>query len=146
MNMLAEGENILDLIPQRPPMVMISKLLYCDPLKTTTGFIVEPDNLFLHDGHFSEPGLIENIAQTAAVRNGWLSASKSGSKTNVPIGVIGGIRNFKLNFLPEVNTELTTEIEVIGEYFNASSVFGKVEVNGEIAAQCELKIFTQEQD
>jgi predicted hotdog family 3-hydroxylacyl-ACP dehydratase len=59
-------ENVLNLIPQKPPFVMIGRLLHWDEKLTRTSFLVNDDNVFVEDGEFREPGLIENIAQTAA--------------------------------------------------------------------------------
>ncbi len=76
--MLAEGKKILDLIPQRPPMVMVDKLIECDNYKTITSLTIREDNILSQKGYFTEAGLVENIAQSAALRIGWLAVNQQG--------------------------------------------------------------------
>jgi len=60
-SLLANREEIMRPIPQRPPMVMIDELLACDARHIVTGFRVDAGNVFGQHGIFTEPGLIENI-------------------------------------------------------------------------------------
>jgi 3-hydroxymyristoyl/3-hydroxydecanoyl-(acyl carrier protein) dehydratase len=62
--------NILDLLPQRPPFIMIDKLTHFDLKSAETVFTVCEDNLFCVDGVMEEAGIVENIAQTCAARTG----------------------------------------------------------------------------
>ena len=55
--------NILDLIPQRPPFIMIDCLTHFDPVITSSRFTVRDNNLFFSEGRLLASGLIENIAQ-----------------------------------------------------------------------------------
>ncbi len=143
---LAEGEEILELIPQRYPMVMIDRLHQCDEMHTVTSLTIRNGNIFTRDNHFMEPGLIESMAQTAAVRTGWLLKMKNGGKNkNVPVGVIGSIKNFKLFFYPETGSEILTTITINHEVMNATVAHGEVTVNDRKAAECELQIFITEQ-
>ena len=66
-------QNILELIPQAPPFVMVDVLLYTDELSSRSRFIIKPDNVMVQNGCFTEGGLLENIAQTAAARAGYLA-------------------------------------------------------------------------
>ncbi len=142
--MLAEGKKILDLIPQRPPMVMVDKLIECDNHKTITSLTIREDNILSQKGYFTEAGLVENIAQSAALRIGWLAVNQQGENKRIPVGVIGGIKNFRLYFLPELKSEIITEIIIKNEIFNATIITGTVKVNGKIAAECEMKIFIKD--
>ena len=96
-------------------------------------------------GFFSEEGLIENMAQSAALRTGWMSKIGAGETEFSPsIGVIGAIKNFMLYRNPAINTSITTEVEVITEIFNATMVQAKIMQDDELLAECELKIFIQD--
>jgi 3-hydroxymyristoyl/3-hydroxydecanoyl-(acyl carrier protein) dehydratase len=142
---LAEGEEILELLPQRQPMVMLDRLHRCDEMQTVTSLTVRNDNVFIRDNHFMEPGLIESIAQTAAARTGWLLKMESGGKNkNVPVGVIGSIKNFRLFFYPETGSEILTTITVNHEVMNATVAHGEVMANDRKAAECEIQIFITE--
>ena len=143
--MLAAKETVLTLIPQRPPMVMVDKLIYSDEQKTITVFNIKEENIFCSSGHFLEAGLIENIAQSAALRTGWTAMHRAGFKMKKPpVGVIGAVKNLRIFRLPEVNTEIKTEITVLTEIFNATLISGRVKAGDEVLAECEMKIFLQE--
>jgi predicted hotdog family 3-hydroxylacyl-ACP dehydratase len=132
--------NILSLIPQRPPFVMIDRLVYSDAGITRTSFKVTGDNIFVVNGRFREPGLLENIAQTAAARAGDL-ALKEGKP--VAIGYIGAVKNLEIGELPGIEDELMTEIKMEDPVFDVVVISGKVWCKGSLAAQCEMKIFVQ---
>ena len=140
--MLAKGKKILRLIPQRPPMVMIDKLLSCDESSCTTTLKLRKDNLFVSRGEFLEPGLIENMAQTAAARTGWLASGRDErDKAHIPIGVIGAVKNFKLSSLPRLGDELITTIKVLFEFGDASVIQANILSRNKAVAECEMKIF-----
>lgn len=131
-------EDILLLIPQRPPFVMIGKLLCSDESITRTTFRVTEENIFVVNGRFREPGLMENIAQTAAARAGYISRMEN---QPVQVGYIGAVKNLEIGDLPKVNDELVTEIKIKDHVFDVTVISGKVWCNEIIVAQCEMKIF-----
>ena len=61
---------IIELIPQRNPFVMVDKLLSATETTAHTSFEIKAGNILLNNGFFSEAGLVENIAQTAAAHAG----------------------------------------------------------------------------
>ena len=65
--MLADKKEVLNYIPQREPMVMVDGLLEVDETFAISRLQVTPENIFCQNGHFTEPGLIENMAQTSWV-------------------------------------------------------------------------------
>jgi predicted hotdog family 3-hydroxylacyl-ACP dehydratase len=135
---LAYGEEFENLIPQKKPFVMVGQLINCDEKYIHTGFTPSEKNIFSENGFFTEPGLIENMAQSAAAGTGYFFKSQS---KPVPVGFIGAIKDFKLVRLPKVNDKLETEINVVAEVMNASVIKAKVSCNGEELASCEMKIF-----
>lgn len=106
--------DILTLLPQRPPMVMVDRLLHCDPVVTVTELTVREDNIMVEDGRMSACGLIENIAQTCAARMGYINLSKGEA---VRVGVIGALRDMEIHSLPPVGSRIETKIEVSDEVF-----------------------------
>ena len=78
-------------IPQKPPMVMVDRLVSIEGKTTITAFRISPDNIFVEKGLFREPGLIENMAQTAAAGVGAHSQSDNAPP---PEGFIHGEREF----------------------------------------------------
>ena len=104
---IISGEGILNLIPQRPPIVMVDSFCGTD------------DNIFCQEGKLQEAGIIEHIAQSAAARIGYIYLQKN---EPVPLGFIGSVDKLTLHRLPETGQELSTEITVIQEVFDITLV------------------------
>ncbi len=136
--MLISSQNITDLLPQRDPMVMVSNLLKCEEQLYITSFQIGKKNIFVSDGYLREPGLIENIAQTAAAGAGYNCLK---NKKEVPVGYIGAIKNLEIFSLPEINSEITTHVIIEYEVMNATLIKGIIYQNDEVLAKCDMKIF-----
>lgn len=130
--------DILSLIPQKPPFVMVDKLLFSDDNVTRTKFVVPVDNVFVINDEFSEAGLMENMAQTAAAGSGNMARIED---RPVATGYIGQVKNFEVFALPKVGDELLTEIKIEVQVFDAGIVSGKIWCEDKLLAQCEMKIF-----
>jgi 3-hydroxymyristoyl/3-hydroxydecanoyl-(acyl carrier protein) dehydratase len=141
--MIAQGDDILNFIPQRPPIVMVDKVISAEDKKTVSGLFIKPDNIFVENNCFQEPGIIENIAQSAALGVGYICQSKN---EKIPMGFIGAVSNLKILSLPEVNSELRTEIQVDYEVFDATLISSKVFCNEKLIAQAEMKIFLKKEN
>ncbi len=137
-NLMTAIDNIVDIIPQKPPFVMVDKLLAFSETTTTTGFIIKDDNIFVKNGIFREPGLVENIAQTAAARAGYVSKTEN---KPVLVGYIGAVNNLQVFALPKTGDELITEITIENQIFDVTLISGKISCNGQLVAQCKMKIF-----
>ena len=132
-----------ELIPQRPPFIMIDKLVSCDMVVTVTELKVCEDNIFVADGRFTAEGLMENIAQTCAARMGYINLS-NGEK--VKIGVIGAVNSFDIFQTPKVCERIVTTIEVIEELFQITMVKAFVRCGDETIAQANMKIALMDMD
>jgi hypothetical protein len=117
---------------------MISKLLYSDESITRTSFFVTEENIFVENGLFREPGLMENIAQTAAARAGYMARM---ANLPVQVGYIGAVKNLEIAGLPGTGDELVTEIKIKDQVFDVTIISGTVWCKGAVVAQCEMKIF-----
>jgi len=129
--------NVLNYIPQRLPIVMIDTLVRAEGAVTETSLTIQQDTLFVKDSVFHEPGLIENIAQTAAAGVGYACAV---TNTSVPVGFIGAIKNLTIQYLPKVGDTLHTRVEVLEEIFDMTLIKGESFVGTTLAASCEMKI------
>jgi 3-hydroxymyristoyl/3-hydroxydecanoyl-(acyl carrier protein) dehydratase len=134
-------DDILPLIPQRPPFVMISKLLSSDEGSTRTSFQIREENIFVEKGFLREPGLMENIAQTAAARAGYMARM---ANMPVQVGYIGAVKNLEIiGDLPKAGEELITEIKIKDQVFDVTIISGTIWCKEVVVAQCEMKIFIQ---
>ena len=128
---------IKELIPQRPPFVMIDKMLSFDKNVTETQLEIRADNIFCKDGKLMAEGLMENIAQTCAARIGYVNLSKNEA---VKIGVIGSVSNYEVFRLPKVGEVIITSVEVIEELLQITLVNAVVKCGDEMLAQSNMKI------
>jgi predicted hotdog family 3-hydroxylacyl-ACP dehydratase len=132
--------NIIDLIPQRPPMVMIDHLIDADEKSARGRLTIKESNLFSHNGKLQEAGLIEFIAQTAAAYTGYLSLSRN---QLVRRGFIGSVKNLVIHSLPDINTEIQSEIIVDTELLGYTIITGRVFQNDKVLAECEMRILLE---
>lgn len=139
---IVQGEDILQLIPQRPPMVLVDCFFGIEGNNSYTGFTVAPTHLFCRDGVLQEPGVIEHIAQSAAARIGYIYTQKHEA---VPLGFIGSVDKLKIHRLPQIGTELFTEITVVQEVFDITLVAAQVSVGQQLIAECRMKIFLKKE-
>ncbi|MBR5325120.1 MAG: pseudouridylate synthase, partial [Prevotella sp.] len=57
---------ITSLIPQRPPFVMVDRVLSCEEAEAITELVVREDNIFLDDMLLAPAGIMENMTQSCA--------------------------------------------------------------------------------
>jgi hypothetical protein len=117
---------------------MVHELSHVDETKTITHFDVKADDLFVENDVFLEAGLVENIAQTAAVRAGY--HYRNLHQEEVPVGYIGGLKKLQITHLPKVGDKITTKVEVVNEVFDITLIQAKSFVGEQLLASCEMKI------
>ena len=134
-----EEIDVLTLLPQRPPFVMTDVLIHFDEVVTSTRMTVSDDNLFMEaDGRLNPCALVENIAQTCAVRMGYINQYIY--KERVKLGFIGSIKNLQVLRTPRVGETLTTSIEVVEQILQLTLVNATVKVGDETIVTAEMKI------
>jgi len=133
-------EDVIPLIPQKPPFVMVGKLVSTNENTTLSSFIISEDNIFVRNNIFQEAGLMENIAQTAALRAGYNASMEN---KPVAVGYIGAVSHFEIFDLPEVGDEITTMIATQNQIFDITVLSGRVWVENKLIAQCEMKVFSR---
>lgn len=131
------------LLPQRPPFVMIDALTAFDENTTTTRFTVRDECMLVTDGVLTPYGLIENAAQTCAARLGYANYIRH---TEIRIGFIGAVRDFRILRRPHVGETLTTTIRVMEEIFGLTLVSAETHSGDELIASGEMKIAIQSED
>ncbi|HPB36003.1 MAG: hydroxymyristoyl-ACP dehydratase [Bacteroidales bacterium] len=133
--------NILELIPQREPMVMVDEFLGMGEAVSKTRFTVREDNLFVDNGQLSECGLIEHIAQSAAARIGYIFKSKN---EPVPIGYIGSVNDFIFSRAVKPGETIETTVKVLQEVLNITLIEARCYINDKEVASSKMKIFIKE--
>ena len=134
---------ILELLPQRPPFVMVDRLTDYSEMQSSCSLTIRPDNVFCENGEFASAGLIEHIAQTCAARLGYYN--KYVLKTGVRLGFIGEVKDLEIVRLPREGETIETTIVVMQEIFDVTLVNAEVRVGTEVIATTRLKIAQGEQ-
>lgn len=132
-----EDITLNELLPQRPPFVMIDRLVSSDEVYSVTELQVREDNLFIENEQLTASGLIENIAQTCAARIGYINLNKGGT---VKIGVIGSISNLTIERTPKIGEKLTTTIKLLEEVFKMTLVEAVIKSGDEEIVHANMKI------
>jgi predicted hotdog family 3-hydroxylacyl-ACP dehydratase len=119
---------------------MIDRVLSASETVSSASFTIREGHLFIEEGRFTEAGLVENMAQTAAAGTGYRASQDN---KPAPIGFIGALKNLQIQELPIVGDTIQTTITFIHQVMNAHIVQGVVKRGGVEIASCELKIFLQ---
>lgn len=135
--------DILELLSQRPPFVMVDHLVDYSETQTTCELTIRKDNVFCENGELAAAGLIEHIAQTCAARLGYYN--KYVLKVGVRLGFIGEVKDLEIVRLPREGETLNTTIVVMQEIFDVTLVNAEVRVGTEVIATTRLKIAQGEQ-
>lgn len=136
-------------IPQREPIVVVHGLKSHSEKESESVFVVEDGHLFVAEGKLLISGLMENIAQTAALRSGYQFSKlmqATGELKAPPIGFIAALKDFCIHQLPSVGDELRTTVTLTHEVLGMQVVIGTVRVLGKTVASCEMKIFLSQDD
>lgn len=138
---ILDPQRIIELIPQKPPFVMVDSLLDYTELTGRTGFRIPEDNILVKNGLFSEPGLIEHMAQSMSLHRGYQGFIAGLEKPKT--GFIGAIKSVEIFELPKAGSKLETYVEILHEIMNVTLVTARTEdENGNILATSEMKTVT----
>ena len=129
--------EMTSLIPQRPPFMMVDKILSCDDTDAVTEFFVRQDNILLDDNKLSSAGIVENMAQSCAARMGCVNLLHN---RPIKLGFIGEIKNLKIYRQPMLNDHLITEVHILMDVLDMTLASVCTKVNGEVIAEARMKL------
>lgn len=131
--------DVRQLLPQQDPFVMVGRMVHFDPMTTTTETPIEASCLFVDtDGLLSAEGMVEAVAQTCAVRIGYVG--KYIEHRPLAIGVVGAVSGLKVNGRPRVGDVITTTITVREELFGITLITGVVSSQGQPLLTTSMKL------
>ena len=99
MESILEKDKVQALLPQKAPITMVDKLFSFKENHIVAGLTVTEDNLFVENNEFTEPGIIEHMAQSVALYTGYGFYLKNETP---PKGYIGSIKDVKIFSLSAV--------------------------------------------
>lgn len=142
--MSIENIRIEDLIPHRDGMKLVDKILEINDQTARTSSVVTLDWPLDETGLLDPMILVELVAQTSGVHEGWKARreGKDGTK-----GWLVGIK--RADFFTdaiEPGTVLTTTVRTLYALQTYAVFAGTVEAASKILAQVELQVFRAEED
>ncbi len=139
---LITRENIPYYIPQRDPIIMVDGFYGIEGATSYSTLTIAEDNIFYQEGKFNEYGIMEHIAQSAALRVGYLARL---DQKEIPLGFIGAITHANIIAHPVLNDQIKTEITVDHVVMNVTLISAVSKVNNEMIVSCKMKIYLQEE-
>ncbi|NND88091.1 MAG: hypothetical protein HKM28_02465 [Flavobacteriaceae bacterium] len=140
MNLLTEEikdrEFVQGLIPQKAPFAMVDTLLYYSEEKITAGLSIKSSNIFTKEEQFTEPGIIEHMAQTVALYTGYQYHLL---QKPAPVGYIGSIKKVSIFQLPNLNDQIKTSATIIAEFMGVTMVKTECYCGDILVAESEMK-------
>ncbi len=118
MNTIKRNIDIKKLLPHREPMLLASNMPYLDATSVETNFDIRPNCIFLQKGKLTEPGLIENAAQScgAIVAQSYAHRNEKNEIVGRAIGFISAIKKITITDLPKVNERIVTKGKLISRF------------------------------
>lgn len=129
-------DNIISYIPQRAPFVLIDKLINAGKDFSKTIFDIQAGHLFVCNDVLTEPGIIENMAQTAAAGIGYNICKEKRDA----IGFIGALKSLIIDELPAVGERIITEVAILHKMLDAYIAEASVFLHGRKIASCKMSI------
>ena len=133
---ISNSINVKSLIPQKEPFVMVDQLLYYSDQKVEASLLLDSNNLFVKKNTFTEPGLIEHMAQTIALHTGYKYYL---NQKSAPTGYIGSIKKIEIKELPKLGDKIITSATILHEILGVTLVNVSVELKGREIAIGQMK-------
>lgn len=134
--MIANFEQVKDLIPQKAPFVMVHELISYTEENLQARFTVTNKNIFVYQNEFQESGIIEHMAQSVALHTGYQFFLMN---KPAPIGYLGSIKNIVISRRPQLGEVLDTKISILQEFMGITLVEIEVFINEELIAKGQMK-------
>jgi predicted hotdog family 3-hydroxylacyl-ACP dehydratase len=128
------------LLPHRAPMLLVDEILTLDDRCAVTRSVVRADWPLCDAEQVSAVVLVELVAQTSGIHNGYIRAKTTGEIADRR-GWIVGIRRaqWSIERLP-VGTTIVVRTENTMEFEGFRDILGRVEIHGHPAAEITLQL------
>lgn len=127
------------LLPHRPPMILVEKLVeYCQGSGTVVAGVRSGDLFVGDNGQLEAVAMIELVAQSYAAIKGYDDLIHH---RPVQKGFLVGSRTFKVKRCPHVGETMTIHITTTAELDGFSVVDGVIRVEDEVIAEGSVKLW-----
>lgn len=136
--------DIKDLLPHREPILLVTDIVCVDESQAVTGAVADKSWPLCHGDRVDPLVLIELVAQTAGIHNGWKREKEEGPDVDKK-GWIVGIKQADLPTQGVTfGTRLITSSKNRFEFEGFREVHGTVEMNGGVIADITLQLLRSE--
>jgi predicted hotdog family 3-hydroxylacyl-ACP dehydratase len=128
---------LLGLIPHRPPMLAVDRLISLTENEAVTETVFSPGSIFAkNDGHIEEATLFEMIAQAFAA-----AMAAGGQKAGAGAGYLVGLKRVKFHGAALAGLSVTVRSKVISQVDDFFVVEGEVRQDGRLLASGQITVF-----
>jgi predicted hotdog family 3-hydroxylacyl-ACP dehydratase len=128
------------LIPHRPPMRWVDKLVDCTDTTATATARFTAAHHAVTNGAVTETALVECVAQTVAAALGHRlrGAGKSGAANQ---GMLAAVSNFKIHSAPALDSTLTISVREVKRLGPMLLIASTISCEGQVIASGELSLY-----
>jgi predicted hotdog family 3-hydroxylacyl-ACP dehydratase len=133
-------DTVEDLIPHRPPMQWINRLIDCTETTAVATACFRDGDFAVASGTVLETALVECIAQTAAAAIGQRARNR-GATGGPSAGLIVAVSDFKIQSRPPTGKDLRIEIREMKRMGAMMLISGSISCEGQPIASGELSLY-----
>jgi radical SAM protein with 4Fe4S-binding SPASM domain len=127
------------LVPHKPPMLLIERLLEMKERSSVSEMTVRPDMIFVGDGDkLDDATYPEILSQAIAAQEGF---RKLGCRETQPEGYMLGLKNLEILGSAQVGDQLLISVRKTAKYGDFGIIQGEVRRGDEVIARGEVKVW-----
>lgn len=130
--------DVHSLLLQQDPYILTGPLVHYEKDCVKSEFTVPHDGFFVRHDKLRSAGMVENIAQTCALRLGYVNKYILGK--GIEIGVIAAVRNMRVFDHPSVGDTITTTIKILKDVMGMMLAEATIDNKGRVLATATVKM------
>ncbi len=138
---LVEQFDIQELIPHRAPVICVDALTGISEKGGRSSFAIPTNFIFLENQRISSAGLMENAAQTMAIRMGYVQKMK---EERIKLGFIASFKNVEVFGYPQVGQMLTTDVFNLRQTLNMTTASVSTFCNERLVFSGEINVVVED--
>lgn len=134
--------NTSELVPHKPPMLIVNKLLEVKERESITEVQISKDTIFVsEDGRLDDASYPEIIAQSIAAQEGF---RKIGNGNGSAKGFLLGVKNLEIFGSAQIGDTLRVSASKVAKYGEFGVIKGEIFKGEDVIARGEIKVWHEE--
>lgn len=134
---------VLDVLPQKPPFLMVDRILEMTPGKQAVGIKALGLNEPYFVGHFPGNPIMPGVLQIEAMNQVGAYVLSEDPKFTGKLAIFAGCNNVKFKRPAVPGDVLFITTEILDSESRIGSGRGKIEINGQVICEADLTFFIQ---